>query len=215
VSIHWDLEPLPNGVYTISANASVLPGETDTADNFFVNGDVLKTIFADVTGDADVLMVHNTNDIQGFWSSGAGWSWYFSNGALTAGTVPAARITAGTFGGSTAYTFPQDLTVTGNLGIGASASYALDISGSGDGVGIEFDDGDAFITTHDGFGNFNIKSGVDDDNVIVSGTGGSHIRMDETGYIHLWIDETTAETGTFSMDSGITINNGDVTITLG
>jgi hypothetical protein len=51
VSINWDLEPLPNGVYTISANASVLPGETNTANNFFVNGDVLKTIFADVTGD--------------------------------------------------------------------------------------------------------------------------------------------------------------------
>ncbi len=51
VSINWDLEPLPNGVYTLSANASVLPGETDTADNSFVNGDVLKTIFADVTGD--------------------------------------------------------------------------------------------------------------------------------------------------------------------
>jgi hypothetical protein len=53
-SFSWDLETLPNGVYTISANVSVLPGETDIADNHFVNGEVLKTIFADVTGDGIV-----------------------------------------------------------------------------------------------------------------------------------------------------------------
>lgn len=54
VYIQWNLESLPNGVYAISANASVLPGETDTADNSFVNGDVLKALFADVTGDGSV-----------------------------------------------------------------------------------------------------------------------------------------------------------------
>lgn len=50
--------------------------------------------FTDVTGGADVLMVNKTSDLQGFWQNGgAGWSWYFQNGALTVGSVPWARLT--------------------------------------------------------------------------------------------------------------------------
>lgn len=54
VSFSWDLEVLPNGAYTISANASVLLGETDTLDNYFLDGDVRRTFDGDVTADGIV-----------------------------------------------------------------------------------------------------------------------------------------------------------------
>lgn len=70
----------------------------------------------------------------------------------------------------------------GYLGIGTNnPGYMLDIAGGGDGHGIRFDNGDAFITTHDGFGNFNFLSGIDDDNVIVSNSGGTRLEMSDGG----------------------------------
>lgn len=54
VSFTWNLGVLPDGVYTISANASVLPGETDTLDNYFLGGDVRKAFDGDVTADGIV-----------------------------------------------------------------------------------------------------------------------------------------------------------------
>ncbi|TDX48327.1 gp53-like domain-containing protein [Orenia marismortui] len=50
-----------------------------------------------------------------------------------------------------------------------------------------FDGGNSRISCHDGFGNFNIKSGVDNNNRIVEVGGGSHIKMDENGGISLLV----------------------------
>ncbi len=70
-----------------------------------------------------------------------------------------------------------------DVGIGTTApQYALDIASSGDSRGIRFDNGHAFITTHDGYGNFNFLSGIDDDNKIVATSGGSRLELNESGY---------------------------------
>ena len=65
--------------------------------------------FADAS--SSTFMVSNT--VQGFYNVGTStWQWYFQNGALTSGTVPAARVTAGTFGAG-AFTFQSTVTATG------------------------------------------------------------------------------------------------------
>jgi hypothetical protein len=86
--------------------------------------------------------------------------------------------------------------------------------GSGDDT-LVFDGGDNQINTHDGFGNFNIKSGVDGNNNIVSTTGGSHIRLDESGRIALQIDESTAVGGSFSTGLSLTLDSDIVDISGG
>mgnify|MGYP006273176185 CR=1 FL=1 len=55
------------------------------------------------------------------------------------------------------------------------------------GNNVIFDGGEAMITVHDDHGNFNLKAGVDEDNTVVSGTGsgGSHIQMNDGGTISL------------------------------
>lgn len=58
---------------------------------------------------------------------------------------------------------------------------------------IRLDGGDQWITNHDGHGNFNLKSGIDDNHNIVAGSGGSHIKLNENGGIYLQIDENTSE----------------------
>ncbi|NQU79863.1 tail fiber domain-containing protein, partial [Candidatus Woesearchaeota archaeon] len=63
--------------------------------------------FKDVTGSGDILMVHNSGGIQGFWDASGGWDWYFANGVLTAGTVPWGRVT-----GFTGDTSPDSGTVS-------------------------------------------------------------------------------------------------------
>lgn len=50
---------------------------------------------------------------------------------------------------------------------------------------LKLDTGHSWITLHDGFGNLNIKCGLDPSNMPVAGTGGSHIQMGETGGINL------------------------------
>ncbi|MCP5102546.1 MAG: hypothetical protein GY950_04165 [bacterium] len=48
---------------------------------------------------------------------------------------------------------------------------------------INFPNADSCITIHDGYGNFNFKSGVDDDNIVTTVDGGSHIYLAHSGYI--------------------------------
>jgi len=54
VTFIWDTKTIPKGNYTIRADASTIPGETDTADNTYINGWILETIMGDVTGDGKV-----------------------------------------------------------------------------------------------------------------------------------------------------------------
>jgi hypothetical protein len=50
----WDTTGVSYGNYTISAYAAPIPGETDTADNTYVDGKTLVTIPGDVNGDRTV-----------------------------------------------------------------------------------------------------------------------------------------------------------------
>jgi len=53
-TITWDTTGVAKGTYTISANASIAPGETNTTDNTLVDGTVIVTIPGDVNGDRTV-----------------------------------------------------------------------------------------------------------------------------------------------------------------
>lgn len=50
----WDTTVVDKGRYTITAEASVVPGEIYSADNVYVNGAVTVTIYGDVNGDGQV-----------------------------------------------------------------------------------------------------------------------------------------------------------------
>jgi len=54
LSFYWNTTGISYGNYTMSAVADTVPGETDTADNTYINGDVLVTIPGDIDGDGDV-----------------------------------------------------------------------------------------------------------------------------------------------------------------
>jgi plastocyanin len=49
--ITWDTTGITKGSYQISANATILPSETDTADNSLIDGAVFVSIPGDVNGD--------------------------------------------------------------------------------------------------------------------------------------------------------------------
>jgi hypothetical protein len=108
-----------DGTYTnFMADDIILSGEitgsgsSDTYGSITIDGSKSSYSgihFEDVTGSGDVLMVHNTAGIQGFWDASGGWDWYFDDGILTAGSVPAARLTSGT-SGTGAFTFPTSVT---------------------------------------------------------------------------------------------------------
>jgi hypothetical protein len=50
VTFTWNTAGFAKGNYTISANATVLPGETDVADNTFTDGWVIVSMVGDVSG---------------------------------------------------------------------------------------------------------------------------------------------------------------------
>lgn len=90
------------------------------------------------------------------------------------------------------------------------------ITSTKSGAAIKFDSGHACITVHDGAGNFNIKSGVDENHKIIVTSGGSHIELSENGRITLAISNK-AVGETFTDDiyidislSGVTINGNKV-----
>jgi len=53
----WDTTSLPKGPYTVSANASIVPGETRTADNTHVYGTIMVTFHGDANGDGKVNVI--------------------------------------------------------------------------------------------------------------------------------------------------------------
>jgi uncharacterized protein (DUF2141 family) len=54
INLTWDTSGLALGNYTISASATAVWGETDTADNNFTDGTVLVSFVGDVNGDRKV-----------------------------------------------------------------------------------------------------------------------------------------------------------------
>jgi ABC-type transport system substrate-binding protein len=54
VTFTWNTTGFAKGIYTISAVADTVPGETDTTDNTLTDGWVLVTIVGDVNGDCKV-----------------------------------------------------------------------------------------------------------------------------------------------------------------
>ncbi len=54
VSMTWNTTGVDYGNYTIRAVAEIVPGEADTTDNTYINGQVLVTIAGDIDGDLDV-----------------------------------------------------------------------------------------------------------------------------------------------------------------
>ncbi len=52
--IPFEVTDCAKGNYTLSANATIVPGETDNIDNTYTDGWVLLTIVGDVDGDRDV-----------------------------------------------------------------------------------------------------------------------------------------------------------------
>jgi hypothetical protein len=93
----------------------------------------------------------------------------------------------------------QDNTVTGTLSCPKSGSV------------IVFDNGDSRITVHDGDGNLNIKSGVDEDYQIIGTDGGSHIRIMENGEISLLASDSTTGS-TFAVTNSLKVTQTGVTI---
>jgi len=63
--------PLPKGVYTISATATTVPGETSTADNTFTAGTITETIAGDIDGNFEVNII-DISKIAIAWQSKPG-----------------------------------------------------------------------------------------------------------------------------------------------
>lgn len=71
---------------------------------------------------------------------------------------------------------------------------------------VEFSGADSRITIHDGFGNFNFKSGVDDDNIITGVDGGSYIYLGHNGAILMTVSSQPVGAA-FSSDSYVQLNS--------
>jgi len=61
----------PRRNYIISANASIVPSETDTDDNTYIDGTVKVKVLGDVTGD-DFVDVDDLQKLGWFWQKGKG-----------------------------------------------------------------------------------------------------------------------------------------------
>jgi len=76
VTFTWNTTAVPYGNYTITANATSLPGETDTADNTYIDGWVIVTIPCDVNGDniVDDSDLFNVNQAYGSTPDSPNWN---------------------------------------------------------------------------------------------------------------------------------------------
>jgi ABC-type transport system substrate-binding protein len=72
---NWNLASAPESTYTIKAEASVLYGEIDTADNIIVNGTVRIKHPGDANGD-DTLNAHDLGILANAWLTQAGDAHY-------------------------------------------------------------------------------------------------------------------------------------------
>jgi len=71
ITFTWNTTDWIKGNYTISANATAVPGETDFSDNNFTGGWVFVTIQGDVDGDRDVD-IYDVVKITGIYGSKRG-----------------------------------------------------------------------------------------------------------------------------------------------
>ena len=55
LTLAWDTEDVAKGLYTIGAEASVAPGETDTGDNSYSDGSVRVTMVGDVASEWNLV----------------------------------------------------------------------------------------------------------------------------------------------------------------
>ncbi|WEL19806.1 hypothetical protein [Candidatus Nanohalococcus occultus] len=125
-----------------------------------------------------------------------------SSGSLTSGSVSDNEIADNTVDNSE---IQNGGSFTFN---GVTLNAPLDTNGNH----LNLDDGDQYITIHDGSGNFNIKSGIDPNNNIVAGTGGTHVRLDESGGFDVSVDESTGTGNAKSEGVGFAVNGGQVEI---
>jgi len=71
ITFTWNTTSFAKGNYTISAYATPIPNETDTADNTYIDGWVVVTIKGDVDGDRDVD-IYDVVKITGIYRSKRG-----------------------------------------------------------------------------------------------------------------------------------------------
>lgn len=71
----WNTTGVAYGNYTISATATIIPGETDKADNTYTDGTVLVTIAGDVNGDGIVNVLDLTALGKAFGSTLTSPNW--------------------------------------------------------------------------------------------------------------------------------------------
>jgi len=69
ITLTWDTTDFSKGNYTISAYATQVPGETDTADNTLVNGVVIVTNPGDVNFDG-IVNILDAAGISAHWFPG-------------------------------------------------------------------------------------------------------------------------------------------------
>ena len=67
LTFSWDTTDVPGGYYTISANATIVPGETDTADNSFIDGTIKITSPVRI---AEVIPCNQTGYPKGTFQQG-------------------------------------------------------------------------------------------------------------------------------------------------
>jgi len=75
VTFTWNTTGFAKGNYTISANATTVPGETNTADNNKTDGWVVVTILGDINGDRVVDVVDLVIVALALWSEPGDENW--------------------------------------------------------------------------------------------------------------------------------------------
>jgi hypothetical protein len=75
VTFTWDTETSPKGNYTMSATASMIVGETDTADNEYTDGWVWAYSLGDINGDGKVDILDIAQVAKAFGSKPGDPNW--------------------------------------------------------------------------------------------------------------------------------------------
>jgi hypothetical protein len=113
----WAYEHSPTvpGIVFNTGGAGTLTAAPTSYGSLLISGSTggYSGIQFSATTNNRTFMVGNTNTIAGMYNQGtSAWDWYWTAGTLTTGTVPAANVSAGSFG-SGAVTFSSTVTATG------------------------------------------------------------------------------------------------------